>query len=164
MYNLSFKTTEACPSLPVDMSASDFQPVVVNPEAVSYWLEIVLPAKSFAPVVTLILYVDFKEKLLLGLVLKIVLPAEVVVLDVVLSEEELSELVEDDICMHVLKLSVETWMVPEQVVSEVFVLNVELSIGSEKVTEILEVEDTDVVVSAGDTDDTVGVVVSSLKA
>ena len=90
MYNLSLKTTEAWPSLPVDMSASDFQPVVVNPEAVSYWLEIVLPAKSFAPVVTRILYVVFKEKLLLGLVLKIVLPAEVVVLVVVLSEDELS--------------------------------------------------------------------------
>ena len=94
-------------------------------------------------------------------------PAEVV--DVVLSEDELSEvelseLVEDDICMQVLKLSVETWMVPEQVVSEVLVLNVELSIGSEKVTEMLEVEDTDVVVSAGETDDTVGAVVSSLKA
>ena len=153
MYNLSFKTTEAWLSLPVDMSASDFQPVVVNPEAVSYWLEIVLPAKSFAPVVTRILYVVFKEKLLLGLVLKIVLPAV-----------ELSELVEDDICMQVLKLSVETWMVPEQVVSEVFVLNVELSIGSEKVTEMLEVEDTDVVVSTGETDATVGAVVSSLKA
>ena len=164
MYNLSLKTTEACLSLPVDISASFFQPVVVNPVVVSYWLEIVLPAKSFAPVVTRILYVVFKEKLLLGLVLKIVLPAEVVVLDVVLSEVELSELVEDDICMQVLKLSVETWMVPEQVVSEVLVLNVELSIGSEKVTEILEVEDTDVVVSAGDTDDTVGAVVSSLKA
>ena len=169
MYNLSLKTTEACLSLPVDMSASDFQPVVLNPEEVSYWLEIVLPAKSFAPVVTRTLYVVFKEKLLLGLVLKIVLPAEVVVLDVVLSEDELSEvelseLVEDDICMQVQKLSVETWMVPEQVVSEVLVLNVELSIGSEKVTEILEVEDTDVVVSAGDTDDTVGAVVSSLKA
>ena len=72
-----------------------------------------LPAKSFAPVVTRILYEVFKEKLLLGLVLKIVLPAEVVVLDVVLSEDELSEvelseLVEDDICMQVLKLSVET--------------------------------------------------------
>ena len=123
-----------------------------------------MPAKSFAPVVTRILYVVFKEKLLLGLVLKIVLPAEVVVLDVVLSEDELSELVEDDICMQVLKLSDEICIVPEQVVSEVLVLNVELSIGSEKVTEILEVEDTDVVVSAGDTDDTVGAVVSSLKA
>ena len=44
--------------------------------------------------------------------------------------------------------------------SEVLVLNVELSIGSEKVTEMLEVEDTDVVVSAGETDDTVGAVVS----
>ena len=67
-----------------------------------------MPAKSFAPVVTRILYVVFKEKLLLGLEVKIVLPAEVVVLDVVLSEDELSELVEDDICMQVLKLSVET--------------------------------------------------------
>ena len=55
-------------------------------------------------------------------------------------------------------------MVPEQVVSEVLVLNVELSIGSEKVTEMLEVEDTDVVVSEGETDDTDGAVVSSLKA
>ena len=123
-----------------------------------------MPAKSFAPVVTRILYVVFKEKLLLGLVLKIVLPAEVVVLDVVLSEVELSELVEDDICMQVLKLSDEICIVPEQVVSEVLVLNVELSIGSEKVTEMLEVEDTDVVVFAGETDDTVGAVVSSLKA
>ena len=174
MYNLSLKTTEACLSLPVDMSASDFQPVVVNPVVVSYWLEIVLPAKSFAPVVTRTLYVVFKEKLLLGLVLKIVLPAEVVVkvvvIDVVLSEDELSEvelseLVEDDICMQVLKLSVETWMVPEQVVSKVLVLNVELSIGSEKVTEMVVLsEDTDVVVSAGETDDTDGAVVSNLKA
>ena len=51
-----------------------------------------LPAKSFAPVVTRILYVVFKEKLLLGLVLKIVLPAEVVVLDVVLSANVICEL------------------------------------------------------------------------
>ena len=112
---------EARYSLPMDISASDFKPVVVNPEAVSYWLEIVLPAKSFAPVVTRILYVVFKEKLLLGLVLNIVLPAEVVV---------------EDICTQVLKLSEETWIVPEQVVSEVLVLNVELSIGSENVTDI----------------------------
>ena len=83
-----------------------------------------------------------------------------------LSEDELSdvELVEDDIFTQVLKLSDEICIVPEQVVSEVLVLNVELSIGSEKVTEMLEVEDTDVVVSAGETDDTVGAVVSSLKA
>jgi len=95
-------------------------------------------------------------------------PAEVV--DVVLSEDELSEvelseLVEaDDICMQVLKLSDEICIVPEQLVSEVLVLNVELSIGSEKVTEMLEVEDTDVIVFAGETDDTEGAVVSSLKA
>ena len=69
-------------------------------------------------------------------------------------------LVEVDICTQVLKLSDEICIVPEQVVSEVLVLNVELSIGSEKVTEMLEVEDTDVVVSAGETDDTVGAVVS----
>ena len=142
---------EARYSLPMDMSASDFKPVVVNPVVVSYWLEIVFPAKSFAPVVTRILYVVFKEKLLLGLEVKIVFPVE-------------SELVEDDICMQVLKLSDEICIVPEQVVSEVLVLNVELSIGSEKVTEMLEVEDTDVVVSVGETDDTVAAVVSSLKA
>ena len=39
-----------------------------------------------------------------------------------------------------------------------------LSIISEKVTEMDELTDTDVVVSAGETDDTVGAVVSSLKA
>ena len=78
-------------------------------------------------------------------------PAEVV--DVVLSEDELSEVElselveEDDICMQVLKLSDEICIVPEQVVSEVLVLNVELSIGSEKVTEMDEAADTDVSVS-----------------
>ena len=51
----------------MDMSASDFQPVVLNPEEVSYWLEIEFPAKSFAPVVTRILCIVVKEKLLLGL-------------------------------------------------------------------------------------------------
>ena len=35
-YNLSSNNTLACFPLPVDMSASDFQPVVLNPEEVSY--------------------------------------------------------------------------------------------------------------------------------
>ena len=40
------------------------------------------------------------------------------------------------------------------------VLNVESSIGSENVTEILEIEDTDVEASDGEVEDTVGAVVS----
>ena len=73
---------------------------------------------------------------------------------------ELDPVGEEDICTQVLKLSDEICIVPEQVVSEVLVLNVDLFICSEKVTEMLEVEDTDVVVSTGETDDTVGAVVS----
>ena len=71
---------------------------------------------------------------------------------------------EEDICTQVLKLSEDTRKVPVQEVSEVLVVIDVLSIISEKVTEMDELTDTDVVVSAGETDDTVGAVVSSLKA
>ena len=47
---------------------------------------------------------------------------------------------------------------------EVLVVTEVLSIISEKVIEILEVGTTDVVASAGETEETVGAVVSSLKA
>ena len=108
-----------------------------------------LPAKSFAPVVTRTLYVVFKEKLLLGLVLNIVLPAEVVV---------------EDICTQVLKLSEDTCKVPEQLVSEVLVVIEVLSIASEKVTEMDESMDTVVSESDGEVEETVGAILSSLKA
>ena len=71
---------------------------------------------------------------------------------------------EEDICTQVLKLSEDTRKVPVQEVSEVLVVIDVLSIISEKVTEMDELTDTDVVVSAGETDDTEGAVVSSLKA
>ena len=71
---------------------------------------------------------------------------------------------EEDICTQVLKLSEDTRKFPVQEVSEVLVVIDVLSIISEKVTEMDELTDTDVVVSAGETDDTVGAVVSSLKA
>ena len=71
---------------------------------------------------------------------------------------------EEDICTQVLKLFEDTCKVPVHVVFEVLVVTDVLSIISEKVTEMDELIDTDVVVSAGETDDTVGAVVSSLKA
>ena len=51
---------------------------------------------------------------------------------------ELDAIGEEDICMHVLKLSDETWSVPEQVVSVVLVETLEELISSENVTEIEE--------------------------
>ena len=70
----------------------------------------------------------------------------------------------DDICTQVLKLSEDTWKVPEQEVSEVLVVIDVLSIISEKVTEMDEVIVADVPVSAGEVEETVGAVLSNLKA
>ena len=69
-----------------------------------------------------------------------------------------------DICTHVLKLSEETCKDPEHVVLEVLVVTVVVSMDSEKVTAIVEFIDTEDSESAGDVDDTLGEVVSSLKA
>ena len=66
------------------------------------------------------------------------------------------------IWIQVLKLSEDTWKVPEQEVSEVFVVTEVVSIVSEKVTEIEEVIKTDVSESAGEDEETVGAVVSSV--
>ena len=70
----------------------------------------------------------------------------------------------DDICTQVLKLSEDTCNVPEHEVSEVLVVIEVLSIKSEKVTEMYEVIAADVLESAGEVKETVGAVVSSLKA
>ena len=59
------------------------------------------------------------------------------------------------ILIHVLKLLEETWKVPEHDVSEVFVVTVDVSTGSESVIEIFEFVFTDVSESAGDVDETV---------
>ena len=73
---------------------------------------------------------------------------------------ELDTVGEEDICTQVLKLSEDTWKVPEQVVSEVFVVTEVVSIVHEKVTEIEEVIKTDVSESAGEDEETVGADVS----
>ena len=74
------------------------------------------------------------------------------------------ETVREDICMQLLKLSEETWSVPEQEVFTVFVVIVELSISSEKVIDMFVSIATGFVESAGVEEETVGAVMSSLKA
>ena len=63
---------------------------------------------------------------------------------------ELDPVGDDDICIHELKLSEETWKVPEQEVSDEFVVTVEEFISLENVTEIEESMDTDWTSSLGD--------------
>ena len=67
---------------------------------------------------------------------------------------------EEDIWTQELKLSDETWRVPEQFALDVLVVTDEVSIVSEKVTETLELTDTDVSELVGDEEETVGEVVS----
>ena len=104
---------------------------------------------SLTPVVTLILYVVEKDKLEEGVTVNVLFELDTVT---------------EDICTQVLKLSEETWSVPEQEVFAVFVVIVELSISSEKVTEMDESLSASVSESAGEVEETVGAVVSSLKA
>ena len=73
---------------------------------------------------------------------------------------ELEEVGDDDICTQLLKLSDDSCKEPEQVVFEVFVVMVLLSIASEKVTAIVEVSAIEVSESDGEVEDTVGAVVS----
>ena len=63
--------------------------------------------------------------------------------------------------MHELKLSEYSCIVPEQVVFEVFVVTEELSIDSEKVTEMVEPIEIDDAESDGEVELTVGEVVST---
>ena len=67
---------------------------------------------------------------------------------------------DEDIWIQVLKLSDETWKVPEQDVFDEFVVTDVASIDSENITEMVEVTETEVSLSEGDVDETVGVVVS----
>ena len=81
------------------------------------------PEESFTPVVIRILYVVESERL----------SDE----DTVNVLSELDTVGEEDICTQVLKLSEDTWKVPEQEVSEVFVVTEVVSIASLKVTVIV---------------------------
>ena len=64
------------------------------------------------------------------------------------------------IWIQVLKLSEETCSDPEQVVLDVLVVTVVVSIASLKVTAIVELTETEVAESAGEDEETVGAVVS----
>ena len=66
------------------------------------------------------------------------------------------------IWIQVLKLSVDTWRVPEQDVPDEFAVTEVVSIDSEKVTEIDEEAETDVSESEGEVEETVGAVVSGV--
>ena len=66
------------------------------------------------------------------------------------------------IWIHELKLSDETWNDPEQEVLVELVVTVELSIASEKVTEMLSLTETEVSLSEGDVEETVGDAVSAV--
>ena len=70
---------------------------------------------------------------------------------------------DEDIWKQLLKLSEDNWSVPEQLEFEVFAVTVVLSIDSEKVTDILSLTPTELWLSEGDVEDTVGAVVSIVK-
>ena len=131
------------PSSAEEVPSCLVQYLVSNPFAVVLSLAKLLPARSLAPVVTLILYVVLNERLSEGANVK-----------VMLSELEGDE----DICIQ-LELSLgDTCRAPEQVVFDVLVLM--LSIASENVTEMDE--ETEVMLSEfdGEVEVTVGAVVS----
>ena len=67
----------------------------------------------------------------------------------------------EDIWMHELKLFEDNCIDPEQVVLDVFAVTEELSIDSEKVTEMVEPIETDDAESDGEVELTVGEVVST---
>ena len=70
---------------------------------------------------------------------------------------------DEDIWTQLLKSSEDNWIVPEQLVFDVLAVTVELSIDSEKVTDILSLTPTELWLSEGDVEDTVGAVVSIVK-
>ncbi len=87
--------------------------------------------------------------------------AEGVTINVLL---ELDTVGEEDICTQELKLFEETCKIPVQDVPDEFVVKDVVSIDSEKVTEIDEETETDVSEFEGEIEETVGAVLSSLKA
>ena len=118
---------------------------VVNPFVDVYAVS-PLPARSFTPVETLILYVVEYERLSDGSSVN------------VLSELELEG--DEDICIQELKLLEDNANEPEQDVFDVLVVIEVLSIASEKVTEMLLLIETPPWLSIGEVDETVGGVVS----
>ena len=131
------------PSSAEEVPSCMVQNLVSNPVAVVLSLAKLFPARSLAPVVTLILYVSLNVRL-----------SEGYNVNVMLSELEGDE----DICIQLSKSLLDNCNEPEQVVPDVLVLT--LSIASENVTE-MDVE-TEVMLSEfdGEVEVTVGAVVS----
>ena len=101
----------------------------VNPVVVVNWSLNVFPPTSFAAVVILILYVVKLEKLDEGVIVKVLVSLEAVGLEAIFIQEE--------------KLSEEIWKEPVQLVFVVFVVKLDESIESEKLTDIDELANTE---------------------
>ena len=142
-------------AMPYALSSDDVPPWIdqptVKPLDVVHWLLKLFPTdeSSFTLVVTRILYVFDEDKFEDGEIVNVLL--------------ELDTVGEEDIWIQELKLFDDTCMLPSQSVSEVLVVIVELSIPSEKVTETAGLRPAEPE-SAGEDEETVGAVVSSLKA
>ena len=70
---------------------------------------------------------------------------------------------DDSIWTQLLKLSEDNWSDPEQLVFEVLVVTEAVSILSSKVTEIFSLIETELSLSVGEVEETVGAVVSTTK-
>ena len=121
--------------------------IITNPFGVSYWLLKVFPEESFTLVFTRILYEVPKDK-----------PEDGVTVNVL---SEFDSVGWDVIKTHVLKLSEETSKVPERQLLAELTEIVLVSIEFEKVTEMSTLAETEVALSDGEVDNTVGASVSS---
>ena len=123
--------------------------IVLKPLEVN-WVAKEFPDISLTPVPILILYMVLEKWLVEDVTVNVLL--------------ELDTDGDEFIWIQVLKLSVDTWRVPEQDVPDEFAVTEVVSIDSEKVTEMVESMDPVVSESAGEVEETVGAIVSSLKA
>ena len=123
---------------------------VVNPDDEVYCVANSFPAISLVPVVKRILYEVEFERLDDGVTVKVL--------------SELDADGDEDTWTQLLKLSEETWKVPEQSVSELLTVMLLVSITSEKITLIELAGLIMVAPSEGEVEETVGAVVSNLKA
>ena len=143
-------------AIPYALSSDDVPPWIdqptVKPLDVVHWLLKLFPTTdelSFTLVVTRILYVLDEDKFEDGEIVNVLL--------------ELDAVGEEAIWIQELKLFEETWRLPEQVVPEVLVVIVELSIPSEKVIDTAGLRPAEPE-SAGEDEETVGADVSIIKA
>ena len=140
-------------AIPYALSSDDVPPWIdqptVKPLDVVHWLLKLFPTtdeSSFTLVVTRILYVFDEDKFEDGEIVNVLL--------------ELDAVGEEAIWIQELKLSEDTWRVPEQEVPDELVVTEVVSIVSEKVTEMLSLIETEVWLSVGEVEEIIGGVVS----